>query len=393
MKRAAIGIAVGGLLAPNVAGAGDEELLMPGLAFIVQEDSSGTWRTGLGLEVSYNLIRNDPPIFGAVAQLEFMANGEFRLMVGGQASVAAGVEAGLSVRFTDAGVIPGFQVAPFASALFAYGSFRTIFEPDNTLFGFVGGLKAPFVDKYDGWTFFPNQSFVTEGRPLRDVAGYAGRAGLVRGAPNGAVPSDPRIAEAWSCAAADEHAAFGAFIQLSVWLARLGAPETLVDRARDAARQELRHAESAFAIASRLTGASVAPMAGRRPVGATPSLARLAVINLLDGRINEGAAAFEAEMALAKATDPEIRAHLETLVVEERAHADLADDIEGWAREVGGASVAAALEGALAALEAPGMAPRDGEEMSDWGALGRLTHQESREAYARAVAGVRGAPA
>ena len=224
MKRAAIGIAVGGLLAPGAAAAGDDELLMPGLAFIVQEDSAGTWRTGLGFELSYNVMGKDPPIFGAVAQLELMANGELRLMVGGQASLVTGVEAGLSIRFTDAGVIPGFQLAPFASALYAYGSFRTIFETDNTLFGFVGGLKAPFVDGYDGWELYSNRSFVTEGRPLRDAAGVVGRATIVRGAPNGAVPSDPRIAQAWTSAAADEHAAFGAFMQLSVWLVRLGAP-------------------------------------------------------------------------------------------------------------------------------------------------------------------------
>ena len=390
MKRALVGLTVGGLMAPAAANAKEDWLLMPGLMYVSQQDSAGTWRSGLGFEFAANVVDDSPPVFGALAQIEIMANGDFRLLLGGQASVVAGVEVGASFRFTDDGVVPGFQVAPFLSAMYAYGSFRTLFEADNTLFGLTAGLKAPIHnDYYDGWKVFSGDSVAVDGRPLRDAAGRIGRPTFVRGSQTGVPVGSPEVVDAWTRAATDEHAAFGAFVQLSVWLERLGAPEALVERARTSAAQELRHAHSAFAIASRLAGAAIVPLAARRPIGPTPSLEELAVTNLLDGRLNEGAAARMAEMALEKTEDPEIRAHLDMIVREERGHADLATDIEAWVREVGGAPVAAALEAALTDAEVPTVASLGGEETSS-SAFGRLTAVEQRAAFAAELTALRG---
>jgi len=93
---------------------------------------------------------------------------------------------------------------------------------------------------------------------------------------------------------------------------------------------------------------------------------------------------------LAKAIDPDVRAHLATLVREERAHAILADDIETWARAVGGASVAAALDSALRAVEVPASIVRDGETLSEWGGYGRLTGAEARSAFLDELSALRG---
>ena len=111
---------------------------------------------GVGLEVTYNVYGGGHEIpfgaYGALCQLEFV-RGDFRIALGAQASAVLGLETALSLRIADEGVVPGFQIGPFLSALYGHGGFRAIFEPGHTTrrprAGGVIGLKAPL--SFDGY--------------------------------------------------------------------------------------------------------------------------------------------------------------------------------------------------------------------------------------------------
>ncbi len=128
-RRVLFGATAGGLLAPGTASAGEEDrVLMPGLAFVIQEDSAGETRYGVGLEVSYVTLGDAPAAFGALAQLEFLSGGEIRLGLGAEASAFVGFETAPSLRYDGEGIEPGFQLAPFLSAGYAYASYRVLFS-------------------------------------------------------------------------------------------------------------------------------------------------------------------------------------------------------------------------------------------------------------------------
>lgn len=159
-------------------------------------------------------------------------------------------------------------------------------------------------------------------------------------------------AAAWEREAAAEHASVAAFARLSLDLLRFGAPAHLVDAAHVAAREEIRHAELAYALASAFAEAPVGP-AGLRlgSSGSASDLAAFAVACFEDGCIAETAAALEAAHARA-AADARIAPALAVVAEDEGRHAALSFRIVAWALEAGGAEVRAALAVALAAAEA-----------------------------------------
>ncbi|MFN7146774.1 MAG: hypothetical protein ACK4YP_23575, partial [Myxococcota bacterium] len=92
-------------------------------------------------------------------------------------------------------------------------------------------------------------------------------------------PEERRVlAEAWTRDALIEHASVAAFARFALELLAVGAPADLVDAAHAAARDEVRHARLAFALAEAYAGAPVAP--GGFPFGGSvpvvPDLAALA---------------------------------------------------------------------------------------------------------------------
>ena len=179
------------------------------------------------------------------------------------------------------------------------------------------------------------------------------------------------LAELWCEGARYEHASVASFARLTLQLMALGAGAELVAATQAAALDEIEHARLCFALASRFSGREL--RAGRLSSDgalANVDLAELAVETVFGGCVGETVAALTAVEQLAVATDPEVRAALETIAADEARHAELAWRIAAWACEVGGPAVraqivsafAAALEGRSAglAMELPGAGVMEG---------------------------------
>ncbi|HUS33457.1 MAG TPA: hypothetical protein VMZ53_33375 [Kofleriaceae bacterium] len=146
--------------------------------------------------------------------------------------------------------------------------------------------------------------------------------------------SDTRAAlrDAWQLAAQMEHASIAAFSALSLRLMSLGAPADLIARTHEAALDEIRHTQIAFALASAYAAMPLEPAcfdaAARVPTAST--LSELARETFLDGCIEETSAAVDASLAANDARDPVIAAALRSIADDEARHAALAWSIVGW---------------------------------------------------------------
>jgi hypothetical protein len=199
-----------------------------------------------------------------------------------------------------------------------------------------------------------------EGRPLRVHDGSHG-ARVARsiertdwiGDVDGARDVD-RDSHEWLESAALEHASIASFAILSLELMALGAPADLVRRAHEAALDEIRHAASAYALASK-SSQRYGPASLAMPSRNAPSLASVAVESLVDGGFGETAAAVSlaarAERA-ARAGHAKLARVLAQMAEDETRHAELAFAIVAWAAKKGGAPVIAALRDASASLPA-----------------------------------------
>lgn len=144
-----------------------------------------------------------------------------------------------------------------------------------------------------------------------------------------------------------------AFERLADELTVHGAPAALVDAARVAAREEVRHAEVTASLASRLGGAVVQLPA---PLVASParSLFEVALENAVEGCVRETFGAALALVRAERATDADVRRELATIAREECGHADLSWRIASWAEplldDTERATIAAAKRDAVAGL-------------------------------------------
>lgn len=161
------------------------------------------------------------------------------------------------------------------------------------------------------------------------------------------------LARAFLRDAADEHAAVGAFAQLSLDLLAVGAPAALVDRAHVAAREEIVHARDAYTLASALAGEPLGPGALPVPVRPPLDLVALAVSSAVDGWRNESMAACVGALRRAGATVPAVRSALDVVVRDEAGHAALAWDVVRFAIDAGGMPVREAVADALATAQPP----------------------------------------
>lgn len=203
---------------------------------------------------------------------------------------------------------------------------------------------------------------VMEGRPLRRRNGRVHRARSKRGhshlTDRQALWLAPAVREAlgdhWRNQGELEHASVIAFEDLARRLALVDAPDDLILRSLQAARQETQHAELCFELAGRYLGESVRPGRLRRPLRLPRSreteLARLATEALRDGIVNEGFAAWIAEQQRLRARDHRVQDALAVIARDEAGHAALAVDVLAWCVAEGGASVAAAVQAAAAEL-------------------------------------------
>lgn len=211
------------------------------------------------------------------------------------------------------------------------------------------------------------------GRPLRDAGavvtapGRPTRSWLTPGDAASAIPGGltpearAHAAVAWAREAAYEHASVAAFARLSLDLLAHAAPPELVDAAHVAARDEIRHAQLCYGLASEF---------GQRAVGPGPlalaehtralTLEDLAVEWFRDGCVNETVAALAVTEAARLAGTPALRATLDAIGADEATHAELSYRILDWALGIGGsalhariASELALVKGELAASGAP----------------------------------------
>jgi hypothetical protein len=235
------------------------------------------------------------------------------------------------------------------------------------------------------------------GRPLLDnghaAPGLGGGAPVLADAIDGAAWIGERIAvaiepaeeirgalvEAWLADAAAEHASVASFARVVLELLAVGAPSELVAAAIDAGQDEVAHAKSCYAIASRLGGRDKGP--GRLPiVGAREAtLVRVAVDTFVEGCVGETIAALAAERAAARAEDPAIREILEQIAEDESRHAALAWRTVRWAVCEGGLDVIAALRDAAASVLVAALPSPPTPEHRDWNRFGRLTAREHEQ--------------
>jgi hypothetical protein len=163
---------------------------------------------------------------------------------------------------------------------------------------------------------------------------------------------EPARAAAWACAGADEHASIAAFSRLALQLLAHGAPTDLLRSVHQAAIDEVTHAERCWALARHFGGARVS--AGRfpfsEPVAVHGTLAALAADAVREGCLGETLGAHLAAEAAELASEPEVKAALSAIALEEAEHAVLSYRIVAWALRAGGSEVRAAV---LAAFAAP----------------------------------------
>ncbi len=125
-----------------------------------------------------------------------------------------------------------------------------------------------------------------------------------------------------------EAASVPAFRQLANHLRHHGAPALLVDAARSAARDEIRHARALRAIVSAHGARAGTPHCPAEPQ--PPSLAHLARANEVEGCVRESYGALVAAHQGAVARDGQVRAAMERIAPDELRHAELARAIRRW---------------------------------------------------------------
>ncbi len=124
-----------------------------------------------------------------------------------------------------------------------------------------------------------------------------------------------------------EAASVSAFRRLGRELARYGAPLSLRRATRRAARDEIRHARMARALAVRHGGSYVPPRIAKEQVR---SLEAIAVENAVEGCVRETFGALTATWQATAALDPDVRRAMRTIARDETRHAALAWKVASW---------------------------------------------------------------
>jgi len=189
---------------------------------------------------------------------------------------------------------------------------------------------------------------VVRGRPLRDERGEPVVAPSRAAGAWAAGWSDLPLrgdgdddADEWLDAAALEHASVAEFARLSLALLALAAPATLVERTHIAALDEIEHARTCYAEASRRLGRPVGP--GPLPVSgltASVDVRSLARDTLLDGCLGECVSAIVLRQR-----------GLSDMAADEERHAELAWEILEFLLSVEPRAARAGIELALSELD------------------------------------------
>lgn len=197
------------------------------------------------------------------------------------------------------------------------------------------------------------------------------------------------LAAAWRRDALMEHAAIASFARFTLHLMAHGAPPELVADVQRAALDEVDHARLCFSLATRFDGRSLGP--GALDVSgalASTTLAGCVRAAALEGCIGETCAALVAQTRRDAATDPEARAALDRIALDESRHAALAWRFVAWAVAKGDRDAREAAEHAFRAMTSTLAAPTampDGVDEAAWRAFGMLTPREERDAMRTAI--------
>ncbi|MBL4634121.1 MAG: hypothetical protein JKY56_09625 [Kofleriaceae bacterium] len=166
-----------------------------------------------------------------------------------------------------------------------------------------------------------------DGRAFRGASGLRQRAWSPIG-------ESTKLGQHWQSRALDECASIPAFVQLAAELLDLGAPNSLVRAALDAADDELRHTRMATYLARRFGSPDTNPTPPtyrQRPVlPRREQLRRLAKESWLDGCLGESTAAAIAGAEASKSNDQELQLIQSRIHQDENAHASLAWDVLTW---------------------------------------------------------------
>lgn len=187
------------------------------------------------------------------------------------------------------------------------------------------------------------------------------------------------LSRQWLDDAQAEHASIASFARFALELLALGAPPSLLADTHEAMDDELEHARLCFGLASAYVSESLGP--GPLPLNGTLGAVDMAAVveaALNEGCIGETLAAVGAQVAAARATDPAVRAALETIAADEAKHAALAWRFVRWALQRDPAVVRPVVEQAIAALidPAPVQAEGDAIALEVLHAHGRLGREE-----------------
>jgi rubrerythrin len=187
----------------------------------------------------------------------------------------------------------------------------------------------------------------------------------------------------WLAAAAHlEAASVYAFRRLGAELAEHEAPEELVRAARDAERDEARHALAMSRLARRYGGRTSRPRVGDVGPRALEAIARE---NAVEGCVRETFAALVACWQAENAPDPDIARAFEAIAEDETRHAALSWAVARWADtkldQAARGRIAAAQADALAALASPSDALPDAASMATLG----LPSRDARATLARGM--------
>ncbi len=169
-----------------------------------------------------------------------------------------------------------------------------------------------------------------------DISAHLGE---LEGAPTGPGTTPAAF---WSARADLEGAAIIAFEVLASELACHGAPPDLVARVHAASDDERRHFQLTSELAQRHGAPPPAPPAAARPAQRT--LERLARENAAEGCVGESFSATLALWQSATAATADVRTAMARIATDELAHAQLARDVDRWAREKLGTAGARALD-------------------------------------------------
>ncbi|WP_394849132.1 ferritin-like domain-containing protein [Pendulispora brunnea] len=124
-----------------------------------------------------------------------------------------------------------------------------------------------------------------------------------------------------------EAASVPAFLRLAEELAHHGAPAALVQRAREAARDEIRHTAMMTSLARRFGAEPSVPEVPHRPVR---GLFEIALENAIEGCVHETYAALQATHQARHASDPHIRKIMRRIAKDETQHSALAWNVAAW---------------------------------------------------------------